>query len=82
MRTIKTERKSFKVRAATAFALGTFIRSGGKTERNEHANSIDHAVALRLVNAVSLEASPLVRKEVCLKKIISLNSLTESNKLI
>lgn len=52
------------MRAATAFALGTFIRSGGKTERNEHANSIDHAVALRLVNAVNLEASPLVRKEV------------------
>ena len=52
------------MRAATAFALGTFIRSGGKTERNEHANSIDHAVALRLINAINLEASPLVRKEV------------------
>lgn len=53
-----------EVRAATAFALGTFVRSGGKSERNEHANSIDHAVALRLVNALHNEASPLVRKEV------------------
>jgi len=52
------------VRAATAHALGTFIRSGGKLVRNEHANNIDHIVALRLVNAVSSEASPLVRKEV------------------
>ena len=53
-----------EVRAATAFALGTFIRSGGKAERSEHANSIDHSVALKLVNAVQSEASPLVRKEV------------------
>jgi len=53
-----------EVRAATAHALGTFIRSGGKLVRNEHANNIDHIVALRLVNAVSAEASPLVRKEI------------------
>jgi hypothetical protein len=53
-----------KVRAATAYALGTFIHSGGKTERNELANKIDHAVALQLVNVVNSEASPLVRKEV------------------
>lgn len=53
-----------KVRAATAYALGTFIHSGGKTERNELANKIDHAVALQLVNGVNSEASPLVRKEV------------------
>jgi len=53
-----------EVRAATAHALGTFIRSGGKMVRNEHANNIDHIVALRLVNAVSAEASPLVRKEI------------------
>lgn len=53
-----------EVRAATAHALGTFIRSGGKLVRNEHANNIDHIVALRLVNAVSSEASPLVRKEI------------------
>lgn len=53
-----------QVRAATAYALGTFIHSGGKTERNELANKIDHAVALQLVNVVNSEASPLVRKEV------------------
>lgn len=53
-----------EVRAATAFALGTFVRSGGKGERSEHANSIDHSVTLRLVGAVQAEASPLVRKEV------------------
>ena len=66
-----------EVRAATAFALGTFIRSGGKGERSEHANSIDHTVALRLVNAVQSEASPLVRKEVqyLILRIKSLNRL-------
>ncbi|EFX77206.1 hypothetical protein DAPPUDRAFT_248021 [Daphnia pulex] len=53
-----------EVRAATAYALGTFIHSGGKTERNELANKIDHAVALQLVNVVNSEASPLVRKEI------------------
>uniref|UniRef100_A0A0P5SHU1 Regulatory-associated protein of mTOR n=1 Tax=Daphnia magna TaxID=35525 RepID=A0A0P5SHU1_9CRUS len=53
-----------EVRAATAYALGTFIRSGGKTERNELANKIDQAVALQLLNVVNSEASPLVRKEI------------------
>ena len=57
-----------QVRAATTYALGTFIRSGGKTERNEHANKIDHAVALQLINNLNSEASPLVRKEVRKKK--------------
>ena len=52
------------MRAATAFALGTFIKSGGKAERNDHANIIDQTVARRLLDIVNSEASPLVRKEV------------------
>ena len=62
-----------KVRTSTAYALGTFIHSGGKTERNELANKIDHAVALQLVNVENSEASPLVHKEV--KKLLSLEKL-------
>ncbi|XP_073974210.1 regulatory associated protein of MTOR complex 1 isoform X2 [Rhodnius prolixus] len=50
-----------EVRAASVFALGTFISS--VTERSEHANNIDHSVAMTLLSTVSKDMSPLVRKE-------------------
>lgn len=53
--------KFYKVRAAAVYALGTFISS--VKERSEHANNIDHAVAMNLMNIVSQDMSPLVRAE-------------------
>ena len=50
-----------EVRAASVFALGTFISSC--EERTEHANSLDHSIALNLMNTVSEDGSPLVRQE-------------------
>ena len=50
-----------EVRAAAVFALGTFINSC--EERTEHANSLDHSIALNLMNTVSEDSSPLVRQE-------------------
>ncbi|XP_046991838.1 regulatory-associated protein of mTOR isoform X1 [Schistocerca americana] len=50
-----------EVRAAAVYALGTFINS--VTERSEHANNIDHTIAMTLLNTVSYDMSPLVRKE-------------------
>ena len=50
-----------EVRAAAVFALGTFINSC--EERTEHANNLDHAIALNLINTVSEDGSPLVREE-------------------
>uniref|UniRef100_A0A6M2DI61 Putative guanine nucleotide binding protein mip1 n=1 Tax=Xenopsylla cheopis TaxID=163159 RepID=A0A6M2DI61_XENCH len=50
-----------EVRAAAVYALGTFISS--VKERSEHANNIDHAVAMNLMNIVSQDMSPLVRAE-------------------
>jgi hypothetical protein len=49
-----------QVRAAAVYALGTFISS--VTERSEHANNIDHSIAMTLINTVSHDMSPLVRK--------------------
>ncbi|GLG94261.1 Regulatory-associated protein of mTOR [Gryllus bimaculatus] len=49
------------VRASAVYALGTFISS--VTERSEHANNIDHSIAMTLINTVSNDMSPLVRKE-------------------
>ena len=43
------------------FALGTFINSC--EERTEHANSLDHSIALNLMNTVSEDGSSLVRQE-------------------
>lgn len=63
------------MRAATAFSLGTFLKSGGKGERNEHANIIDQTIARRLLDAVISEASPLVRKEVLIAFYLSSDSL-------
>nr|CAD7444287.1 unnamed protein product [Timema bartmani] len=50
-----------EVRAAAVYALGTFISS--VTERSEHANNIDHSIAMTLINTVTYDMSPLVRKE-------------------
>jgi hypothetical protein len=50
-----------EVRAAAVFALGTFINSC--EERTEHANNLDHSIALNLINAVSEDGSQLVRQE-------------------
>ncbi len=41
------------------YALGTFVNN--VTERSEHANSIDHAVVMKLVNCAQ-DGSPIVRK--------------------
>ncbi|KAK3908175.1 Regulatory-associated protein of mTOR [Frankliniella fusca] len=50
-----------EVRAAAVYALGTFISS--VVERSEHANTIDHSVAMKLLNTTMYDMSPLVRKE-------------------
>ena len=50
-----------EVRAAAVFALGTFINSC--EERTEHANNLDHSIALNLINTVSEDGSQLVRQE-------------------
>ncbi len=49
-----------EVRAAAVFALGTFINSCD--ERTEHANNLDHTIALHLLKACE-DGSPLVRRE-------------------
>lgn len=49
-----------EVRAAAVYALGTFVASA--TERSEHANKIDHSVAVTLITTVGQDMSPLVRK--------------------
>lgn len=49
-----------QVRAAAVYALGTFMNS--VVQRSEHANNIDHSVATMLLNTVSHDMSPLVRK--------------------
>ncbi|CAH1390367.1 unnamed protein product [Nezara viridula] len=50
-----------EVRAGTVYALGTFINA--VQERSEHANKIDQNIAITLLNTVSTDMSPLVRKE-------------------
>ncbi len=50
-----------EVRAAAVYALGTFINSA--TERTDHANALDHNIAITLINKVLNDSSPLVRKE-------------------
>lgn len=49
-----------QVRAASVYALGTFINS--VTTRSEHANNIDQIIAMMLINTVSHDMCPLVRK--------------------
>jgi len=50
-----------EVRAAAVYALGTFLNAC--SERSEHANSLDHNIALHLLNTVLQDGSPLVRRE-------------------
>lgn len=50
-----------EVRAAAVFALGTFVNSC--EERTEHANSLDHTIALHLLKTVVDDGSSLVRIE-------------------
>lgn len=53
-----------EVRAAAVFALGTFINST-VSDRTEHANAIDHSVAMTIINKLcGDEGSPLVRQEI------------------
>ncbi|RZF33857.1 hypothetical protein LSTR_LSTR008980 [Laodelphax striatellus] len=56
-----TAHEKLYVRAAAVYALGTFISAETK-ERSEHANNIDQSVAMMLINTVSNDMSPLVRK--------------------
>ena len=51
-----------QVRAAAVFALGTFISN--TTEHSDHANNIDHGVAMTLLS-VTQDGSSLVRKVRC-----------------
>ncbi|XP_047024257.1 regulatory-associated protein of mTOR [Helicoverpa zea] len=50
-----------ELRAAAAFALGTFVAGGGA--RTEHANALDQQVGVALAARLPLDASPLVRQE-------------------
>ncbi|XP_065559951.1 regulatory-associated protein of mTOR-like isoform X2 [Artemia franciscana] len=50
-----------EVRAAALFAIGTFISS--VSTRTDHANNIDHGVALKILGTVSQDANVVVRKE-------------------
>ncbi|ELU10886.1 hypothetical protein CAPTEDRAFT_199386 [Capitella teleta] len=49
-----------EVRAAAVYSLGTFINNS--FERTDHANSIDHGVAMTLAGVIH-DASPIVRRE-------------------
>lgn len=52
-----------EVRAACAFALGTFVAAGGCGGRSEHANALDQQVGVQLAARLQPDASPLVRAE-------------------
>ncbi|XP_068631732.1 regulatory-associated protein of mTOR [Battus philenor] len=52
-----------EVRAACAFALGTFVAAGGCNARTEHANALDQQVGVQLAARLPPDASPLVRAE-------------------
>lgn len=50
-----------EVRAASVYALGTFINSSN--ERSDHANTIDHSIGMKLVSSSLHDSSVLVRHE-------------------
>lgn len=60
----------YQVRAASVYALGTFMNSS--IQRSEHANNIDQTVAMMLINTVIYDMSPLVRKVSFLNILIHL----------
>lgn len=55
-----------EVRACCAFALGAFVSAGGTWAgaRSEHANALDHQVAVHLADRLARDVSLLVRAEV------------------
>lgn len=72
-----------QVRAASVYALGTFINS--VTTRSEHANNIDQIIAMTLINTVSHDMCPLVRKvsqDCNLESIIIGRSLTNRYEIV
>lgn len=50
-----------EVRAATVYALGTFISS--TLDRTQQANDLDRSIGVTLVKSIPMEMSPLVRME-------------------
>ncbi|KAM3956954.1 LOW QUALITY PROTEIN: regulatory associated protein of MTOR complex 1 [Aphomia sociella] len=52
-----------EVRAAGAFALGTFVSAGQAGARSEHANALDQQVAVALAARAQRDAAPLARAE-------------------
>lgn len=50
-----------EVRAATVYALGTFISSA--IERTSQANDLDRSIAVHMMESVSNDMSPIVRME-------------------
>ncbi|CAH0701504.1 unnamed protein product [Spodoptera exigua] len=51
-----------ELRAACAFALGSFVAAGAA--RSEHANALDQQVGVQLAARLPCDASPLVRHEI------------------
>lgn len=51
-----------EVRAATVYALGTFISS--TLDRTSQANDLDRQIAMHMLDSVSNDMSPLVRAEI------------------
>ncbi|XP_045497811.1 regulatory-associated protein of mTOR [Colias croceus] len=51
-------------RAAAAFALGCFVGAAPHAPRSDHANALDHQVAVLLAKRLALDASPLPRAEI------------------
>lgn len=50
----------FQVRAATVFALGTYVNCD--KDRSEHAMNVDKSIAITLLNKVAADMSPMVRE--------------------
>ncbi|XP_060802739.1 regulatory-associated protein of mTOR [Amyelois transitella] len=53
-----------ELRAAAAFALGCFVAAGGARPRTDHANALDHQVAIVLAARLSQDFSHHVRAEI------------------
>ncbi|XP_049869335.1 regulatory-associated protein of mTOR [Pectinophora gossypiella] len=53
-----------EVRAACAFALGTFVAAGGAGPRTDHACALEQQVGVALAARAPRDASPLVRAEI------------------
>lgn len=55
-----TYKQYFQVRAATVFALGTYVSCD--KDRSEHAMNVDKSIAITLLNTVATDMSPMVRE--------------------